>query len=42
MTFSNMNLLDKALLIVVLLFLKVKIGNALRWNIVSSEDLLLS
>ena len=40
MIFSNMNLLNKALLIVVLLFLKVKVGNALRWNIASSEDLL--
>ena len=35
-----MNLINKALLIVVLLFLKVKIRNALRWNIFSSENLL--
>ena len=40
MTFSDMNLLKKALLIVVLVFLKVKIGKTLPYNIVSSEELL--
>ena len=40
MTFSNINLSKKSLLIVVLVFLKVKIRKALRCNIVSSEDLL--
>ena len=40
MTFSKINSLNKALLIVVLLFLKVKIRKALRCNIVSTEDLL--
>ena len=39
-TFSNINLSKKALLIVALVFLKVKISKALRCNIVSSEDLL--
>ena len=38
MTFSNINLSKKALLIVVLVFLKVKIRKALRCNIVSTED----
>ena len=42
MTFSKINSLNKALLIVVVLFLKVKIRKVLRCNIVSSEDLLLS
>ena len=42
MAFSNINLSKKSLLIVVLVFLKVKIRKALRWNIVSSEDLLRS
>ena len=42
MTFSKINSLSKALLIVVVLFLKVKIRKVLRCNIVSSEDLLLS
>ena len=40
MTFSNINLSKKSLLIVVLVFLKVKIKKALRCNIVSLEDLL--
>ena len=40
MTFSNINIVNKALLIVLLLFFKVKIRNALRCNIVTSEDLL--
>ena len=40
MTFSNINLSKKVLLIVVLLFLKVMIRKTLRCNIVSSEDLL--
>ena len=40
MTFSNINLSRKALLIVVLVFLKVKIRKALRCNIISLEDLL--
>ena len=40
MTFSNINLSKKALLIEVLVFLKVKIRKALRCNVVSSEDLL--
>ena len=40
MTISNMNLINKALLIVVPLFLKVKFRNALHCNIVSSENLL--
>ena len=40
MNFSKINSLNKALLIVVLLFLNVKIRKALRCNIVSSEDLL--
>ena len=40
MTFSKNNLSKKALLIVVLVFLKVKIRKNLRWNIASSEDLL--
>ena len=40
MTFSNINLSEKALLIEVLVFLKVKIRKALRRNVVSSEDLL--
>ena len=39
-TFSNIKLSKKALLIVVLEFLKVKIRKALRCNIVSLEDLL--
>ena len=41
MNFSNINLLEKALLIVVLVFLELKIRNASRCNIVSSEDLKL-
>ena len=40
MTFSNINLSKKALLILVLVFLKVKIRKALRCNITSLEDLL--
>ena len=40
MTFSNINLSKKSLLIVVLVFLKVKIRKTLRCIIVSSEDLL--
>ena len=40
MTFANINLLNKALLILVIVFVKVKIGKAFRCNIVSSEDLL--
>ena len=40
MIFSNINLLKKALLIVVLAFLKVKIRKVLRCNIVRLEDLL--
>ena len=40
MTFSNINLSKKALLILVLVFLKVKIRNALRCSIISLEDLL--
>ena len=40
MTFSNINLSKKVLLIVVLLFLKLMIRKTLRCNIVSSEDLL--
>ena len=40
MTFSNINLLTKTLLIVVLVFLKGKIRKAFRCNIVNSEDLL--
>ena len=39
MTFSNVNLLNKVFLIVVLVFLKVKIRNVFHCNI-SSEDLL--
>ena len=39
-TFSNIELSKKALLIVVLVFLKVKIRKALRCSIVSLEDLL--
>ena len=39
-TFSNINLLKKSLLIVVLVFFKVKIMKGLSCNIVSSEDLL--
>ena len=42
MAFSNINLSKKSLLIVVLVFLKVKTRKALSWNIVSSEDLLRS
>ena len=38
MTSSNLHLLNKALLIVVPVFLKVKIKKALRCNIVNSED----
>ena len=40
MTFSNINLSTKALLIVVLVFLKVKIRKALCCSIVRLEDLL--
>ena len=40
LTFANINLLNKALLIVVIVFVKVKIRKAFRCNIVSSEDLL--
>ena len=40
MTFSNINLSKKALLILVLVFLKVKIRNALCCSIISLEDLL--
>ena len=40
MTFSNIDLLNKALLIVILVFFKVKIRKAFRCNLVSSEDLL--
>ena len=40
MTFSNINLLNKVFLIVVLVFLKVKIRNVFHCNIISSEDLL--
>ena len=40
MTFSNINLLNKVLLIVVLVFLKVKIRKAFCCNIVNSKDLL--
>ena len=40
MTFSNINLLNKALLIVILVFLKVKIRKAFHCSVVSSDDLL--
>ena len=40
MTFSNINLSKKALLILVLVFLKVKIRKALHYNIACLEDLL--
>ena len=40
MTFSNVNLLNKALLTVVLMFFKVKIRKAFHCSVVSSEDLL--
>ena len=40
MTFSNINLSKKALLIVVLVFLKVNTRKTLHCNIVRSEDLL--
>ena len=40
MIFSNIDLLNKALLIVVLMFLKIKIRKLFRCNLVSLEDLL--
>ena len=40
MIFSNINLWNKPLLIVILLYFQVKIGKAFCFNIVSSKDLL--